>query len=129
MRKKLFGYLFCLLLIFVMGCAYLFNFNKKDSSIKKITLAEVAHTIFYAPMYVAIEKDYFKDHNIDLDLVLANGADKVTAAILGGDADIAFCGSEATIYVYNGGEKDYLKTLIKLYKKDYIMYILIVIKK
>lgn len=118
MRKKLFGYLFCLLLIFVMGCAYLFNFNKKDNSIKKITLAEVAHTIFYAPMYVAIEKDYFKDYNIDLDLVLANGADKVTAAILGGDADIAFCGSEATIYVYNGGEKDYLKTFAQLTQKD-----------
>ena len=69
-------------------------------------------------MYVAIEKDYFKDYGIDLELILTSGADKVTAAVLSGDADIAFCGSEATIYVYNGGEKDYLKTFGRLTQRD-----------
>ena len=49
---------------------------------------------------------------------LSTGADKVTAAVLSGDADIGFCGSEATIYVYNGGEKDYLKTFAQLTQKD-----------
>lgn len=49
---------------------------------------------------------------------LFTGADKVTAAVLSGDADIGFCGSEATIYVYNGGEKDYLKTFAQLTQKD-----------
>ena len=83
-----------------------------------MTLAEVAHTIFYAPQYVAIEKGYFKDLGIDLDLTLASGADKVTAAVLAGDADIGFCGSEATIYVYNGGTDDYLKTFAQATQKD-----------
>ena len=83
-----------------------------------MTLAEVAHTIFYAPQYVAIEKGYFKDLGIDLDLTLASGADKVTAAVLSDDADIGFCGSEATIYVYNGDEKDYLKTFAQATQKD-----------
>ena len=83
-----------------------------------MTLAEVAHTIFYAPQYVAIEKGYFKEVGIDIDLILTAGADKVTAAVLSGDADIGFCGSEGTIYVYNAKEKDYLKTFAQLTQKD-----------
>ena len=81
-------------------------------------VAEVAHSIFYAPQYAAISLGYFEENGIDIDLTLTPGADKVTAAILSGDMDIAFCGSEATIYVYNGGEKDYLKTFAQLTQKD-----------
>lgn len=78
----------------------------------------MTHSIFYAPQYVAIEKGYFKEVGIDIELILTSGADKVTAAVLSGDADIGFCGSEGTIYVYNGGEKDYLKTFAQLTQKD-----------
>ena len=67
---------------------------------------------------MAIENGYFEEYGIDVELILANGADKVTAAVLSGDADIGFSGSEATIYVYNGGEKDYLKTFAQLTQKD-----------
>ena len=120
MKKRLFVYFLCIFGIFVVSCSALFNLNNNDNndSLKKVTLAEVAHTVFYAPMYVAIEKGYFKDEGIDIDLVLTSGADKVTAALLSGDADIGFCGSEATIYVYNGGEKDYLKTFSQLTRRD-----------
>jgi len=121
MKKKLFVYILCGVLIFIIGASTLFDFNKKEvsvKSLKKVNLAEVAHTVFYAPMYVAIEKGYFEDYGIDINLILASGADKVTAALLSGDADIGFCGSEATIYVYNGGEKDYLKTFSQLTQKD-----------
>ena len=69
-------------------------------------------------MYVAIEEGYFEDVGIDIDLILTSGADKVTAAVLSGDAQIGFSGSEATIYVYNGGEKDYLKTFAQLTQRD-----------
>ena len=118
--KKILLYSWILLFIFIVGAASLFDFNprKETKKLEEVTLAEVAHTIFYAPMYVAIENGYFKDNGINLNLVLASGADKVTAALLSGDADIGFCGSEATIYVYNGGEKDYLKTFSQLTKKD-----------
>ena len=51
-------------------------------------------------------------------LYLFTGADKVTAALLSGDAQIGLSGSEATIYVYKGGEKDYLKTFSQLTQKD-----------
>ena len=118
MKKKFIGYLIIIILIFILGASTLFKINPKKDNMEKITLAEVAHTIFYAPMYVSIENGYFKENNIDLDLILTSGADKVTAAVLSGDADIGFSGSEATIYVYQGGEKDYLKTFSQLTQKD-----------
>ena len=118
MKKKLFIYMFGVIIVFIIACSCLFN-NKKDSiKLEKITLAEVAHTVFYAPMYVAIEEGYFKEVGIDINLILTSGADKVTAAVLSGDAEIGFSGSEATIYVYNGGEKDYLRTFAQLTQKD-----------
>ena len=91
----------------------------QPQSVHDVRVAEVAHTIFYAPQYVAIEKGYFEEYGIDIDLLLTPGADKVAAAVLSGDANIGFSGSEATIYVYNGGEKDYLKTLMKIRKNWY----------
>ena len=118
--KKFIIYAVSGVIILFLAFLVLFDFNKDSNNkqLEKVTLAEVAHTIFYAPQYVAIEKGYFKDYGIDIDLVLTSGADKVTAAVLSGDADIGFCGSEATIYVYNGGEKDYLKTFAQLTQKD-----------
>ena len=118
MKKKIFVYLLCFAVLFVIASSVLFNFNKTDKKLEKITMAEVAHTVFYAPMYVAIEKGYFKEVGIDVNLILTSGADKVTAAVLSGDAEIGFSGSEATIYVYNGGEKDYLRTFSQLTQKD-----------
>lgn len=119
--KKFIIYLISGIIILLLASLVLFDFNtnkKVEKKLKKVTVAEVAHTIFYAPQYVAIEKGYFKDYGIDIDLTLTAGADKVTAAVLSKDADIGFCGSEATIYVYNGGEKDYLKTFAQLTQKD-----------
>ncbi len=121
MKKVITYIIYGVIIIFLAGLV-LFDFNKKDNknskSLKKVTLSEVAHTIFYAPMYVSIEKGYFEDNGIDIELLLTPGADKVTAAVLSGDADIGFCGSEATIYVYKNGEKDYLKTFAQLTQKD-----------
>ena len=122
MKKKIFVYLICIVTCFMIICSVIFDFkkdNKKDNnSNQKIVLAEVAHTVFYAPLYVAIEKGYFADENIDLELILTSGADKVTAALLSNDVQIGLCGAEATIYVYNGGEKDYLMTFSQLTQKD-----------
>lgn len=120
--KKIILYVVSIIILLLAICAIFFNFNdqKKDKKekLKKITVAEVAHTIFYAPQYVAIEKGFFRDEGIDINLSLTPGADKVTAAVLAGDADIGFSGSEATIYIYNSGEKDYLKTFAQLTQKD-----------
>ena len=121
MKRKIVIFILGGILIFIIAALVLFDLNKGDSKeekMQKITLAEVTHSIFYAPQYVAIEQGYFEEVGIDVELILTSGADKVTAAVLSKDADIGFCGSEGTIYVYNGGEKDYLKTFAQLTQKD-----------
>lgn len=79
-----------------------------------ITLCEVAHSIFYAPMYVAIEKGYFEDEGIDITLYNGNGADNVMNAMIAGEADIGFMGCEASVYVYAQGKTDYAVNFAQL---------------
>lgn len=104
-----------LVMISLMVVSCLTGCEKKGGNkLKKVTLSEVAHSIFYAPQYVAIENGYFKDEGIDLNLVNAFGADKVMTALISGDAQIGFMGSEASIYVYNEGSKDYAVNFAQL---------------
>lgn len=106
-----------LLVIIVVVTIFTLN-NKKNNDLTKVKVAEVTHSVFYAPQYAAHALGYFEDEGLDVELNLVPGADKVTAAVLSGDANIGLCGSEATIYVYNQGEKDYLVTFAGLTKKD-----------
>lgn len=121
MKKKII-ILICFIIVLAGVLFFIINKNSKDkndkNTLKEVKVAEVAHTIFYAPAYAAISKGYFEDEGIKIDLTLTAGADKVTAAVLSGDVDVGFCGSEATIYVYNSGEKDYLVNFARLTKKD-----------
>ena len=114
MKKKI--TLFCLLILALILIFLLFPKSNKDKN--KIRVAEVTHSIFYTPQYVAIHKGFFEEEGLDIELILTPGADKVTAAVLSKDVEIGFCGPEATIYVYQSGEKDYLKTFAQLTKKD-----------
>ena len=81
---------------------------KKDGEEKlaKVTLNEVAHSIFYAPQYVAIEEGYFKEEGLDLTLVTGFGADKTMTAVISGEAEIGFMGAEASVYAYQEGATD-----------------------
>lgn len=88
--------------------------KESKSELQKVRLNEVAHSIFYAPMYVAIEKGYFKEEGIDLVLKTGFGADKTMTAVLSGDAEIGFMGSESSIYTYNEGAKDYVVNFAQL---------------
>ena len=83
--------------------------EKKDNAkeeLVKVTLNEVAHSIFYAPQYVAIEEGYFEDAGLDLTLVTGFGADKTMTAVISGEADIGFMGAEASVYAYQEGATD-----------------------
>lgn len=109
------------LIITILICAslvWLGFFHKEESNLKKVRVAEVTHSIFYAPQYLAHSLGYFEEEGLDVEIILTSGADKVTTAVLSGDVEIGFCGSEATIYVYNNGEKDYLVNFSGLTKKD-----------
>ncbi len=79
-----------------------------------VTLSEVAHSIFYAPQYAAIELGYFEEEGIDLTVVNGGGADKVMTSLISGDAQIGFMGSEASIYVYAEGAEDYVINFAQL---------------
>lgn len=85
-----------------------------DGGKTKVVLNEVAHSIFYAPMYVAIEEGYFAEEGIELELVTGFGADKTMTAVLTDEADIGFMGSESTIYTYAGGTADYVVNFAQL---------------
>ena len=78
----------------------------EEEKLTKITLNEVAHSIFYAPQYVAIEEGYFAEEGLNLTLVTGFGADKVLTALISGEADIGFMGAEASIYAYQEGATD-----------------------
>lgn len=99
-----------LTLITLTACA-----NKKHEENKKFVVAEVTHSVFYAPWYVAIHNNYFE--NLDIEVILTSGANNVVAAVLSKDADIGLCGPEATIYA-NSKNKDKVKSFAGLTKRD-----------
>ena len=110
-----------LFVIAVAAFTFIVITNKEDekkNDLTKVKVAEVAHTIFYAPQYAALANGYFKDEGLDIELILTPGADKVTSAVLSGDVNIGFCGSEASIYVYNSNNKDYIVSFAGLTKRD-----------
>lgn len=80
--------------------------DKEEEKLSKVTLNEVAHSVFYAPQYVAIEEGYFAEKGLDLTLVTGFGADKTMTAVISGEADIGFMGAEASVYAYQEGATD-----------------------
>ena len=116
--KKLITLITCIVILVLGVILYCFYQSKDNGTLTKVKVAEVTHSVFYAPQYVAMEQGYFEDEGLDIQLTLTSGADNVMAAVLSKDADIGLSGSEATIYVYNKGEKDYIKTFAQLTQKD-----------
>lgn len=113
MRKKIIGFSLMLLLIAssLLGCA---KDGSSSGNLTRVTLNEVAHSIFYAPLYVAIEEGYFEEEGLAVDLVTGFGADKTMTAVLTDEAQIGFMGSESTVYTYVGGTQDYVVNFAQL---------------
>lgn len=99
----------------LVGCG---THQKSDQDLTKVRLCEVVRSIFYAPQYVAINEGFFKQEGIEIELTTGQGADKVMTALLSGGADIGLAGPEATVYVYNQGQKDYAVNFAQLTKRD-----------
>ncbi|MFD2208181.1 ABC transporter substrate-binding protein [Virgibacillus halophilus] len=106
--------LFCILLVALAACG---NGNAKDT-IAKVKLGEVTRSIFYAPQYVALEKGFFKEEGLDVNLQTTWGGDKTMTALLSNGIDIALVGSETSIYVYSQGSKDYAVNFAQLTQTD-----------
>ena len=118
MKKNLLLSIVIILTIFMTFLIFNLKDNKSKSAIPKVRIGEVTHSVFYAPLYVAIENGYFKDNGLNVSLTLVSGADKVSAAVLSGDVQIGFAGAESAIYIYKNGEKDYLQIFSGLTKRD-----------
>ena len=118
MKKKIIISIIGVIIIGII-ITLLIVFNKKDeNNLIHIKIAEVTHSSFYTPLYVAIEKGYFEEVGLDVELILTPGADKVSAAVLSGDVEIGFAGAESAIYVYEQNESDYLQIFAGLTKRD-----------
>lgn len=107
----------CLILLAValIGCT---PQTSGDTTLTKVTVSEVTHSVFYAPQYVAIALGFFEEEGIDLELINSQGADKVMTAVLSNQVDIGFAGPEAAIYVYNEGRNDYTQVFAQITQKD-----------
>ena len=99
MKKIFISLIIILIIVFISIFTYKKHINKNNNNLTHVKVAEVAHSVFYAPQYLADSLGYFKDEGLDVEINLTAGADAVTSAVLSGDADIGFCGTEATIYI------------------------------
>lgn len=106
---------FCMIITSIAGCG---SAKKTKDGLTKVRLNEVARSVFYAPMYIAINQGFFKEHNIDIDLQTGQGADKVMQAVASNSADIGFCGPEQTLYINNQGRQDPPVVFAQLTQKD-----------
>lgn len=102
------------------GCAQTTNEQQKteDKKLDKVTIAEVTHSVFYAPQYAAVTKGFFEEEGIDIDILNTQGADKTMAALISGEAQVGLMGPEASIYVYNQGSDNYAINFAQLTKRD-----------
>ncbi len=120
MKRKITFSLLAIIILIIIGLisGLFFKKDTKDNDLTTIKVSEVTHSIFYTPFYVAIEKGYFKDEGINIDLMLVSGSDNVAASVLSNDTEVGLAGPESATYVYLGKEKDYLQVFAGLTKRD-----------
>ncbi|MEJ8554757.1 ABC transporter substrate-binding protein [Tepidibacter sp. Z1-5] len=99
-----------ILMLITAGCS--------NNNLTKITLAEVTHSTFYAPQYVALAEGFFEEEGLDVEIINTKGADKTMAALLSDEADIGLMGPEASVYVYNQGKEDFAVNFAQLTQRD-----------
>lgn len=111
--NRVIGILLCVAMVFTLCVSC--NTNKETTKLK---VSEVTHSVFYAPQYVAINKGFFKEEGLEIELLNGGGADKVMTAVISGGADIGFAGPEVSIYVYNEGKENYCQVFAQMTKRD-----------
>lgn len=102
----------------IVGIVISNNKNKDTQEMKTIKVNEVTRSVFYAPQYVAINKGFFEENGMNIELKTGQGADAVMTAVLSNQCDIGFAGPEASIYVYNEGKEDFCQVFAQMTKKD-----------
>ena len=106
------------MLVIAIGVFIAQKQNNNTEELKTIKVNEVTRSVFYAPQYVAINNEYFKENGMEIELSTGQGADAVMTAVLANQCDIGFAGPEASIYVYNEGKEDYTQVFAQMTQKD-----------
>lgn len=101
-----------------IGCGKVNNKRTESTNLKTIRLNEVVRSVFYAPMYVAINEGFFEEEGLAIDLSTGQGADKTMQQLLSGNVDIGFSGPEQVVYIYNQGREDYPVVFGQLTQRD-----------
>lgn len=118
MKKRIIAVLCIVVVISVIIGMLVKNKNNSKEELTVINLNEVTRSVFYAPQYVAIKNNYFKEEGIKLEITTGQGADNVMTSILSGQCEVGLCGPEASIYVYNEGKEDFVEVFAQLTKRD-----------
>ena len=109
---------FALTLTLVTGCTSDTSTSTQEEPLDKVTIAEVTHSVFYAPQYAAITQGFFEEEGIEIDLINTGGADKTMAALISNEAQVGLMGPEASVYIHNQGNEDYAVNFAQLTKRD-----------
>ena len=120
MSKRTITYIVIIVIMLAIALGVFITQKKTNNTeeLKTIKVNEVTRSVFYAPQYVAINKGYFKENGMEIELSTGQGADAVMTAVLANQCDIGFAGPEASIYVYNEGKEDYTQVFAQMTKKD-----------
>lgn len=116
--KKVITFVCAILLCFATSLTFVACKKDEDAASGKIRLNEVTHSVFYAPLYVAINLGYMEEYGITIELVNGGGSDASMTALLSGSADIALMGPETVVYVEDSGSTNHPVVFGQLTKKD-----------
>ena len=110
--------LFAILLVLTLAAGLLTGCAEEKEGLTKIKISEVAHSVFYAPQYVAMSQGFFEEEGLEVELLNGGGADKVMTSVLTGEVQIGLAGPEACIYVHLEGSEDAPKVFAQLTNCD-----------
>ncbi|MGM0847122.1 MAG: ABC transporter substrate-binding protein [Bacillota bacterium] len=115
--KRLLKISFSLFMILILSIG-VWGCSNEEQKLEKVRIAEVTRSIFYAPQYVAIEKGFFEEEGLDIELTTTWGGDKTMTTLLADGADVALVGSETSIYVDSQGSSDPVINFAQLTQTD-----------
>lgn len=80
--KKIIITVLLVLMLAIAAIVIATNKNEKNSNLTKLKVAEVTHSIFYAPQYLAKELGYFEEEGLDIELILTPGVNNINTLLI-----------------------------------------------